>query len=204
LAYDKLRALRFPLLGKLSSFCDGPAVDVPSTPDLETLRNMARFSEGAKVISLIGGMGPDYSYALGENLARRCAKSIVVRCNFLSKCRPEDAPGILQIWNSEIGELPIRKGKGFDYITAGGYTPFGTEIIQSNQFKELIEQLKNHYDWVFLYFSTPLTSAEVFTSLTLCEKAIVTVCGERTEELTPFIQWGYDASNIRVQFVMCQ
>lgn len=198
---EKLKALRLPVLGPVSGFCDGPAVDTPSGPDLDLLRNIALFSEGGKVIGLIGGKGPDYSYALGENIARRHAKSIVVRCDFHSKFRKEDAPGILQVWKSEIGELPIRKGKGFDYILSGGFTPFGTEIIQSLQFKQLIELLKNNYDWVFLYFRTALSSAESLAALRICDKAVVTVSGEQTEELTPFVDWGYDENRCRLTFI---
>lgn len=198
---EKLKALRLPVLGPISPFCDGPLVETPSGPDLDLLRNVAIFSEGAKVIGLIGGAGPDYSYALGENIARRHAKSIIVRCDFLSTFRKEETPGILQVWKSEIGELPVRKGKGFDYILAGGYTPFGTEIIQSHQFKQLLEALKKNYDWVYLYFRTPLSSAECLAALRLCDKAIVTVAGEQTEELTPFIHWGYDEDRCRLTFI---
>jgi len=198
---EKLRALRFPLLGSISAFCDGPAVETPTGPDLELLRQLALFAEGGKVIGLIGGHGPDYSYALGENIARMSAKSIVLRCDFLSKFRKEDTPGLLQIWKGEIGELPIRKGKGFDYITAGGYSPFGTEIIQSRSFQQLLELLKKNYDWVFLLFRTPLASAESTAALRLCDKAVVTVTDEQTEELTPFATWGYHENRSRLTFI---
>jgi len=198
---EKLKALRLPVLGPISAFCDGPSVDTPSGPDLDLLRNISLFSEGGKVISLLVGRGPDYSYALGENIGRRHAKSIIVRCDFHSKFRKEDAPGILQVWKSEIAELPIRKGKGFDYILSGGYTPYGTEIVQSTQFSQLLELLKKNYDWVFLLFRTPLSSAESLTALRLCDKAVVTVSGEKTEELTPFIHWGYDEDRCRLTFI---
>lgn len=198
---EKLKALHLPVLGPISAFCDGPLVGIPSGPDLDLLRNVSIFAEGAKVVGIIAGDGPDYSYALGENLARRQAKSIVIRCDFLSKFRAEETPGILQIWKSEIGELPIRKGKGFDYILAGGFTPFGTEIVQSQQFTKLLDILKKNYDWVFLYFRSPLSSAESVAALRLCEKAVVTVAGERIEELTPFIHWGYDEDRCRLTFI---
>lgn len=201
LSLEKMKTLRLPVAGQLSFFCDGPHVEIPSGPDLDLLRNIGQFSEGAKVVGLIGGKGPDYTYALGENLGRRFAKSIMVRCDFNSKFRKEDAPGLLQLWKGEVGELPIRKGKGFDYILAGGYTPFGTEIIQSPQFKQLIEALKKNYDWVFLYSKAPLSSAEPLITLNLCDKAVVTVSNEKTEELTRFVDWGYDHQSCRITFV---
>jgi hypothetical protein len=198
---EKLKALDLPVLGPISPFCDGPAVGVPSGPDLDLIRNMTLFFEGAKVVGIIAGDGPDYSYVLGENLARRQDKSIVIRCDFMSKFRFEDTPGILQIWKSEIGELPIQRGKGFDYISTGGYTPFGTEIIQSQPFTKLLDLLKKKYDRVFLYFHAPLTSAESVAALHLCDKAVITVTGERIEELTPFINWGYDGDHCRLTFI---
>lgn len=198
---EKLQALRFPVLGSITAFCDGPSVEIPTGPDLEILRQLALFIEGGKVIGLIGGKGPDYSFALSENLARMSTRAIVLRCDFLSKFRKEDCPGLLQIWKGEIGELPIRKGKGFDYITAGGYSPFGTEIIQSQRFVQLIDILKKNYDCIFILFRAPLSSAESIAALRLCEKAVVTVSGEQTEELTPFISWAYHEDRCRLTFV---
>ncbi len=198
---DKLKALGFPILGEISTFCDGPLVDHPTGPDLDLLRQMALFAEGSKVISLIGGKGPDYSFALAENLARISRKSIILRCDFQSKFQKEDAPGILQLWKGETGELPIRKGRGFDYLMAGGYTPFGTEIIQSQNFTTLLELLKKKYDSIFLLFRSPLPSAESSAALRISDKAIVTVSGEATEVLTPFIDWAYHKDSCRLTFI---
>ena len=198
---EKLKALRLPVLGSISGFCDGPSVETPTGPDLDLLRQIALFAEGGKVVSLISGQGPDYSFALCENLARMSAKSIILRCDFTSKFRKEDAPGLLQIWKGEMSELPIRKGKGFDFITAGGYSPFGTEIIQSHNFMQFIDLLKGKYDWVFLLFRAPLDSAESLAALRLCEKAVVTVSGEKTEELTPFVDWAYHENDCRLTFI---
>ncbi|MBX7066455.1 MAG: hypothetical protein K1X28_04435 [Parachlamydiales bacterium] len=198
-SHEKLKALKFPLLGAISPFCDGKLTSPPTGPDLELLRNMGLFSEGARVVGLISGKGPDYSYAFAENMARRQIRSIIVRCDFQGVSRKEDEPGILQVWK---GEDPcIRKGSDFDMITAGGYTPFGTEIIQSNQFEELIAFLARKYDRVFLLFKSPLAAAESRAALRLCDKAIVTACGEQIEELTPFVHWGYDGDNCRITFI---
>ncbi len=201
ISLEKLKALHFQVLGPVSAFCDGPSVGMPTGSDLELLRQLAIFIEGKKVIGLIGGRGPDYSYALGENLARMSAKLIILRCDFLSKFRKEDTPGLLQVWKGEIGELPIRKGKGFDYITAGGFSPFGTEVIQSQNFSQLVDLLKEKYDWVFLLVRSPLVSAESVAALRLCEKAVVTISGEQTEELTPFANWAYHEDRCRLTFI---
>ncbi len=201
LTLEKLQVLKMPALGSISAFCDGPSVETPTGPDLELLRKIALFSEGGKVIGLIGGRGPDYSFALAENLARMSAKSIVLRCDFLSKFRQEECPGLLQVWKGEIGELPIRKGAGFDYMTSGGYSAFGTEIVQSQRFTQLVEMLKKNYDWVFVLFRSPIASAESMAALRFCDKAVVTVSREQIEELTPLLDWGYDGNRCRLTFV---
>ncbi|HSX11053.1 MAG TPA: hypothetical protein VLF94_05010 [Chlamydiales bacterium] len=200
---EKLQALRLPTLGAISAFCDGPSVETPMGADLELLRKLALFAQGGKVIGLLGGSGPDYSFALSENLARMAMKSIVLRCDFLATYRKEDCPGLLQVWKGEVIDLPIRKGKGFDYITSGGYTPFGAEMIQSQRFIQLVALLKKNYDWVFILLRTPLSSAESIAALRLCDKAVVTVSGEQTEELTPFIAWAYHEDQCRLTFVSC-
>lgn len=199
LTHEKLQALHMPLLGSISPFCDGKLKEPPTGLDLELLRRIALFSEGAKVIGLIGGQGPDYSYALAENLARRHVKSVIVRCDFHSVQRKEDEPGLLQVWKGE--EPAMRHGNGFDYITAGGYTPFGTEILQSKQFEELMAFSKRTYDWVFLLLKSPLRSIESQAALRLCDKAVVTISGEQIEVLTPFVHWGYDEGNCRITFI---
>lgn len=201
LSLEKLKALRLPVLGSISSICDGPSVETVTGADLDLLRRLGSFIEKGQVIGLIAGTGPDYSYALGENLARMSTKSIVLRCDFLSKFRPSDAPGILQVWKGEISSLPIRKGKGFDYMTAGGFSPFGTEIIQSQNFSQIVDALKKNYDQVFLLFRGAISSAESTIALSLCDKAVVTVKNEQTEELTPFVNWAYHGDKYRLTFV---
>lgn len=201
---EKLRAMRFPFAGVISPFCDGPETETIKGPDLEVLRQLALFLEEkphGKTIALIEGRGPDYSYSFAENLARMSYKSVILRCDFTAKFRNEDLPGLLQIWKGEIAELPIRKGNGFDYITAGGFSPFGAEVIQSRAFSELLELLKNNYDWVFLLIRSPLADAESKTALRLCDKAIVTITGEQTELLTPFADWAYHEGRCRLTFV---
>lgn len=201
---EKLRAMRFPLLGEISANCDGPAVDPVTGGDLELLRQIVLFLESparGNVVGLISGQGPDYSYALCENLARISYKSILVRCDFGAKFNAADLPGLLQIWKGETAELPIRKGKGYDWITAGGFTPYGSEVIQSKPFEKLLEILKKNYDWVFILSRAPLASAEPLAALRVCGRAVVTVAGEPTELLTPFADWAYHDGCQRLTFI---
>ncbi|OGN63466.1 MAG: hypothetical protein A3E80_05170 [Chlamydiae bacterium RIFCSPHIGHO2_12_FULL_49_9] len=206
-SFEKLQAMGLPILGKISSFCDGPLAEAPTGPDLDLLRKLSLFlkNKGAgKVVSLISGSGPNYSYALGEHLSLMSYKSIVLRCDFSVKCKSGEIPGLYQVWKREASELPIRKGKGFDWIPSGGFTPYGTELIQSHEFIELIGSLKKTYDWIFLYVKAPLDSAESLAPLRLSDKAIVTVSGEPTEQLTLFADWAYSENRCRLTFLAAE
>ena len=202
---EKLRAMRYPVLGEISPFCDGPEVGEATGSDLELLRQVSLFIESPprpKILSLLMGRGPDYSYALAENLARRSIRSIVVRCDFQAKFRVEDQPGLLQMWKEEMGELPIRVKKGYDLLTTGGFSPYGVEVIQSAPFQQLLEFLKKKYSFVLLVFRAPLDMAESRAALRLSDRAIVTVSGEPTEQLTPFVNWAYHDGQDRLTLIV--
>lgn len=203
-SFEKLKAMRYPILGKIGSHLDGPEVGEATGLDLELLRKISLFIETkpeGKTIALLAGKGPDYSYALAENLARRSIRSMILRCDFNSKFRAEDQPGILQIWKENGSELPIRSMNGYDVVTAGGFTPYGAEVVQSSLFFSLAEQLKNKYDVLILLFRSPLGMAESEAALRLCDKAVITVAGESTEQLTPFMNWAYHKGDGHLTFI---
>ncbi len=180
-SFEKLSALRFPLLGRDPS-------------DLETLRQIALFLGPSGVVALIQGKGPDYSHALAENLARTSLRSIVIRADF----EETDVPGLLQMG---LTEPSIQNQSGVDWISSGGTTPYGVEIIQSPRFQQLIETLRTKYDFVFILNRAPLNQTDPLVLLRYADKAVVTVTGEPTEELTPFIDWAYHDRYVRLQFV---
>jgi FtsZ-binding cell division protein ZapB len=201
---EKLRAMNFPFLGGISSHCDGPPLEPVAGSDLDLLRKAALFIESppkSQTIGLVLGNGPDYSYALAENLARTSKKSLLLRCDFKAKFRREDLPGILQVWNGETTALPLRKKEGYDLMTAGGFTPYGAEILQSGSFHKMIDLLKPHYDWLFLVLRGPIDSSEHLSALKLCDRALVTTSGEQTELLTPFVDWAYHEPRSRLTFI---
>ncbi len=202
LSFEMLQALQVPLAGKVSDICDGPFVKIQESADLESLRKMALGVAKAKVVALIGGQGPDYSYALAEMLGQMSCKSILLRCDFLSKYQADPSPGLIQLWKLEIQEVPIRRERGVDLIASGGFSSFGMEVVHSAPFLQLLERLKKEYAVVLMFSRAPLTAAESFAALQVSDYAIVTVQNERTEELTQFVRWGYDEGRWRVTFVV--
>jgi hypothetical protein len=197
----KLRALNFPFCGKISSFCDGPYVERVDGSDLETLRQLALFLDKEKVVLMIGGKGPDYSYSFTENLTRTGKRTLLIRADFSPQFSPADRPGLLQWVQSEIEEVPIRRGKGFDFIPSGGFSSFGPEVLQSKKFQELLDFCKQSYSQVLIWLRSPIDSVEVKSVLLYSERAIATVAGETTEELTPLLKWAYHDGKGRLTFI---
>jgi len=201
---EKLRAMRYPFLGEISSFCDGPKGEALGA-DLESLRQVSLLIDqplsGKKVIGIIEGKGPDYSYALGEHLARMSLRPLLIRCDFTLKFKSQDLPGLLQVWRKEIEEPPIRKQQGYEVLLSGGYTPYGAEIIRSREFQHLLEKWKKYYDYILLISRSSLDSVESISPLSFCDKALVTVAGEPTEQLTPFLDWAYHENMCRLAFL---
>jgi tyrosine-protein kinase Etk/Wzc len=204
---EKLCAMQYPVLGEISTFCDGPRVEPLQASDLDALRQIFLFLDKIplerKVVGIIGGIGPDYSFALAEHFSRMSLSTVVIRCDFNVQFSAEDLPGLLQVWKKvpSVCDIPLRKRQGYDYIPSGGYTPYGTEVIRSVAFKELLEKLKKDYNFVLMVLRGPLNSAGSLAPLSLCDSAIVTVSGEPTEQLTPFVDWAYHENMCRLAFL---
>ncbi|MBS0624507.1 MAG: hypothetical protein JSS32_00480 [Verrucomicrobia bacterium] len=199
---EKLRALKWPFSGELSPFCDGPSIGSIGGSDLEAIRRLILFADAApkaQVLALIGGQGPDFSYALAEVSEKMGRKVCLVRCDFEGKFQESEQPGLLQALEGK--SLKIREGKGYDWIPTGGYSRFGSELIQSPKFKEIVESLREKYDLILLCFRSPLHFAESSAALGICDKAAVTVKEEQIESLTPFASWAYHEGCCRLTFL---
>lgn len=198
----KLQMLGLPFSGLLSLFCDGPEVELVSGSDLDTLRKLSLFfNEDVKVATLVGGKGPDYSFALAQNLARSGKSTCLIRANFSTKFSAANRSGLVQWVENKLEEFPIRRGEGFDWIPSGGFTPFGAEILQSKRFQELLKQCCKSYDLVLLWTTSAIDSPEVEIALKYSDRAVATVNGELTEQLTPLIDWAYHEGKYRLTFV---
>lgn len=200
----KLRDLYYPFSGKISSFCSGLQVELPSSSDLETLRRIALFIDHAptkKKIALLGNQGPDYAFALAENLARADKKILLLRCDFPSHFREEERPGLLQYLQGELSAIPVRQGPGYDWVSAGGFSTFSVECLQSKKFADFLHSIETSYDLILFWLQTPLENTENSALLHLSDLAVVTILEERIEELTPFLKWGYDEKTCRLTFI---
>jgi tyrosine-protein kinase Etk/Wzc len=197
---EKLCAMGYPVLGEISTVCDGPGTE-PRGADLEALRQIFLFLDKepkVKVVGLIEGKGPDYSFALAEHFSRMSLRPLIIRCDFNMKFNPEDLPGFLQVWKEEISSPPLKRKQGYDLLASGGFTPYGVEVIRSLAFQNSLDKFKKEYDFVLMVFRSPLNLTDSLAPLSLCDHAIVTVSGEPTEQLTPFIDWAYHENMCRL------
>ena len=190
LSPEKLQALRYPFHGSLVE------------DERETLRKVALFVEpktGSKKVALLGGRGPNYSHTLAENLTRSGHKVLLVECDFNTPCPEVNRPGLLQWLQHEVTEIPLRTHGPFHRIPAGGFSAYSVELLRSKRFEQMLGTL--NYDLVLLWFKSPLDSVEATAALPLVDQAVVTVCREQTETLTPFIQWAYHEEMCRLTCV---
>jgi hypothetical protein len=196
---EKLCAMAYPVLGEISTGCDGPGTE-PRGADLETLRQifLSLDRDKKKAIGLIEGAGPDYSFALAEHFSRMSLRPLIIRCDFNMKFSPKEVPGLLQVWKEELSSPPIKKKLGYDLLASGGFTPYGAEVVRSLAFQNALEKFKKEYDVVLMVFRSPLSLTDSLAPLPLCDFAIVTVSEEPTEQLTPFIDWAYHGDMCRL------
>jgi hypothetical protein len=193
LSADRLQALRYPFSGTLQS------------GKRETLRRLALFVEQApssQVVALLGGEGPDYALDLAHNLKASGRAVLLIDCDFRSSHSDSDSLGLLQWFEQKLPQVPIQKKEPlFHFIPSGGTSSLGMEWLRSKQFATFLQEVRPHYDFIFLWQKSPLNSVEAVASLSFVDKAVVTVSNEPTECLTPFIQWAYHEENCRLTFV---
>lgn len=202
-ASDTLRSLRYPYSGSISFATDGPGVDLVCDTDLEVLRKWMLLVDQeprGKLLALLGSSGPDYSWSLASMLTQSGRKALLIRCDFPASFPEKDVPGLLQVLRGFSGALPIRRENGFDVLPSGGYTRYGTELMRSHLFRELIDKLRGAYDHILLYSRAPLDNSQCEALIRICDKAAVTITDQPIESLTPFVRWAYHEGRTRLTF----
>lgn len=148
-----------------------------------TLRRLLTFVERdaqkGKTVLLIESDGPHYASELADLLLKRGKKVVTLDLNFNDPSKIA-APGLLQYLEGKIQHLPIRKGRHGDWIGAGGATPYAVELIQTEAFHRLFDELEQQYDWILAVTTQCPTSGEAeslaasfpYTAITLAEETI--------------------------------
>lgn len=173
--------------------------------DLETLRTLTAFllerKQDHSVIGLLSQKGSGFSFNLAELLFLHHQKVLIIDCNFDRIVSPQDQPGLWQYLNHTIPDLPIRKEKNYDLLTAGGTTRHGVELLASPIFTQILTDCKTRYDFIFLLRQTPLSSQDAAQILHLSNLAIINVDEEPQQTLSPYLQWSRQKENLCATFV---
>ena len=190
--------------GVISPLCDGEDTDYVNK-DIETLREVAaQISEknGIKIVSLIGNGGPNYSFSLASLFGKSEKKVLIIECESKSyRSKDEDGKGFIAYLEKKIKKIPIAERKDYDLMQAGGYSRYFTEIVGSNGFINLINEMTSKYDYVFVYTSASLNHSSAKVLLNFSNMVVVTINDETMQEMKPYIDWRSDIDNRYLSFI---
>ena len=161
----------------------------------ETLRRLQTYFDetemkdipGAKTALLLEGKGPHYASDLAELFVKRGKRVLILDLNF-DDTHKISLPGLLQYLEGSISHLPIRRRKNSDWVDAGGYTSHMIEMVHSPAFLKLMDEIKEQYDWILAFTSTPPVSGEAESLLALFPYAAITLTDEIIDDLTIFVR----------------
>lgn len=207
---DTLLSLQQHVSGPVTAFCDGKEVDPILAEDLETLRKLSSFlvpqTPNVKeflglTLGIVGGKGPNYSFALADLLAKRGFKIMLVQCTSDGKFSNNEVPGLLQFLKKEVRKCPIRNEQNYDFLPFGGVDRYGVELLGGSTFLDLLQDFKKGYDVIILFSQAMPAFEEGKAFLHLADKAVITVQNETIEMLKPYTEWGRLAGSPRLSFI---
>lgn len=189
---ENLAQMGFPVAGAFSSTYD-PLSQAPiSDADLDTLRRLQTYVDSTlfvwkgmnlgNLMLLVEGQGPDYSKDLADLFLKRNKKVLRIHLDF-NTVDDKMKNGLLQYLEGSVTTPAIQSGKHGDAIFAGGVTRFSTELLSSDAFKNLLEQLEGKYDWIIGVTHASPVSIEVKSLLPLFPLSVFTITQEKVTEL---------------------
>ena len=196
--------------GYLSNRCSGnPNALLDS--DLDTLRRIEGYlcapdsKEMAKKgipLLLIQGAGPDYNSSLATLLSKKQSKVIVLDLSFSAPTSAQQLPGLLQYLEGESSFPYIQAGKDYDKIASGGICRYSSELVASDGFRTLLNELAadKHYDYILAVTSAIPTSAEATNLLNVFNHVAVTLGDNTLQELEPY--FAASKSSKKISFVL--
>jgi len=183
---DNLRQMGYSVAGKLSSGYHGDGAAPISDGDLETLRRLQSYVDPeGKLLLLVEGRGPDYSKDLSALFKKKNKKVLRIYLDFDSSTS-DIKSGLLQYLEGSVSSPTIHSGEEGDLILPGGMSRFSTELLSSEAFHSLIDQLKQRYDWIIGITHASPASVEADSLLTLFPNVVVTLSDEKVEELSNY------------------
>lgn len=158
-----------------------------SKDDIESLRQLiaSTFPLGSKdkKFLFVLGDGPNYTRLFAELLSKQGKNTLILQC-------PSDIPqqpgneGLLQYLESGDTYPAIYKQDGnYDLIPSGGASPFSVELVNSENFKDLLLDLEKQYDAILITCTDKAASPQALTLHPLSDKAIISLSNEKLSDL---------------------
>lgn len=166
--------------------------------DLETLRRLMAFlpTDAQKPFGcpllIIQGKGLDYSTVLAILLSKKKFKVLVMGLSFDAPALISQSGGLLDFLEGKIPAPTIIKGDEFDRIVAGGISRYSSELLGSRAFVELLDHLKEEYDFIIGLSHAMPVSGEAEELLKIFDHVAVSISDESLQNLEPYIKLAYD------------
>lgn len=159
------------------------------TDDLSLLRRLLAYFESvpvpsgiARTLLLIEGEGPHYVSHLAQLLHKRGQKVLTIDLN-IDRSEPSAKPALLQFLQKEVTAPTILHQADGDYLPAGGASPFASELLTSQSFKDLLHSYRSHYDWILAFSHSLPHTAETENLVSLFPFVAVTLQNETVDDL---------------------
>lgn len=189
---ENLKKLGKHVSGVLSTSREFLSNDLLTDRDLNTLRRVQTYFDleksshaSAQRLLLVEGEGPDYSDQLANLLTKKGLKVLVIDLDF-DRIPTQPGKGLLQYLQGTLSSVPIDHNQ-WDHLSAGGVTRFSLELLTSNKFKGLMNNLSQSYDWIIAVSHTLPLSVEAESLSTLFKNIVVTIKDEKLEDLSLYL-----------------
>lgn len=215
---EGLRLMGYHVSGQLTSPLYSPATDKLKEANLSTLRLMQSYFDPPRpmehrgelnrqggLLLLLEGKGPDYLLELAELFTKKGDRVLMLDLNFTASGKVNGSRSDLYHYlKGEIEQPTIHTGSQGDWITAGGMTSYGNELLVSPAFRQLIDGLKGNYDWILAKSAALPCSVDGENLLALFPCAVVTLHRETIEELGAYTWFSEKRPRTKLTFVFSE
>lgn len=159
--------------------------------DLNTLRclvsNLEKTLASPRKILFICGQGIDASFDFASLISKKGNQILNLDLSFQSIPSKEELPGLLQFL--EEGKEPKISHLGaMDTIASGGITRYGSELLRSQSFKDLLDTLESTYPWIVGVSHASIKDAEAINLSSLFDGIVIMLTDETIEEVKAFTE----------------
>jgi tyrosine-protein kinase Etk/Wzc len=181
-------------LKMLGGYVAGPlsknyrANEILPDADLETLRCLSTHLSSAKKekkegqnLVLMVSTGVDYSDHFSRLLAKNGSRILYLGGS-------QKSGGLWPYLEGKTTTYDICKGDAYDSIVLGENSRFSNDLLTGKRFKEFIQNIKPHYDWMVFVSKCPPTSGEGKMLLNAFDYSVISVTTETVPELADILK----------------